>query len=132
MKKRLIVFMMVAVLFFLNRGQAEIKQQRINFVLDQTRTILWEANTGWIEIPLTGVKIRSCAFATSSLLKYQFRVIFIVEYDPNQVFQGSSFYVNIKLRATTPVLNSGLYLTNVCMPNSPCSVDLRLGAEEKV
>lgn len=97
MKKRLIVFMIVAVLVFLDMGQAEIKQQRINFVLDQTRTIPWEANTGWIEIRPTQVKLRAYAFATSGLLKYQFPVIFIIEYDPNQVFKGNLFNVNIKL-----------------------------------
>jgi len=132
MKKHILVFMIVVVLASFIAGQAETIQQRINFVLDQTKNIPWEANTGWLEIPTTGVKIRSYAFATSTILKYQFPVVFTIEYDPNQVFIGNSFLINIKIQGTSPVPKSGLYLTGVYMPNSPYSIDSRLGTEVKL
>lgn len=112
--------------------QADTKQQRVNFVLDQTKNIPWEANTGWLEIPNTGVRIRSYAFATKPIIKYQLPVIFTVEYDQNQVFAGNSFKITIKLKSTEPQKNTGLYLTGVYTPNSSYAVEARLGSEVKL
>lgn len=133
--KKSIFLMTLLFLFFISVivfGHAEIRQQRINFVLDQTKNVPWEANTGWIEIPNSGVRIRSYAFATSSILKYQFPVIFTLEYNPNEVYAGGTFTVGIKIEAAMPVKNSGLYLTGVYMPNSSYSLESRLGSEVKL
>jgi len=132
MKKCLLFLTVLIFITFINSSNAEIKQQRINFVLDQTKNIPWEANTGWLEIPNTGVKIRSYAFATPTILKYQFPVIFTIEYDPNQVYAGNIFKVNIKIESALPMKNSGLYLTGVYMPNSSYSLESRLGSEVKL
>ncbi|MGB9864342.1 MAG: carboxypeptidase regulatory-like domain-containing protein [Candidatus Saccharicenans sp.] len=133
--KKGIFLMTLLFLFFISVivfAHAEIRQQRINFVLDQTKNVPWEANTGWIEIPNSGVRIRSYAFATSSILKYQFPVIFTLEYNPNEVYAGGTFTVGIKIEAAMPVANSGLYLTGVHMPNSSYSLESRLGSEVKL
>lgn len=132
MKKNIFVIALLSLISLTIFCHAENRQQRINFVLDQTKNVPWEANTGWIEIPNTGVRIRSYAFATSSILKYQFPVIFTIEYNPNEVYAGGWFRVGIKMETAMPVKNSGLYLTGAYMPNSSYSLESRLGSEVKL
>lgn len=130
--KRVVFFLTCFLFLVVSICLADKKEQRINFVLDQTNNTPWEANTGWLEIPTTGVRIRSYAFATMPIIKYQLPVIFIIEYDQSQVFAGNSFKVTVRLHSTRPQQNTGLYLTGVFIPQSSYSLEARLGSEVKL